>query len=630
MLNAPYGAWPSPVAATDLTATVVGLHRGIVDGDRVLWSEAHPEQGGRVGLWASARGSEPVELTPNDNVRNAINEYGGGAWAAASGLVVYSTAPAGELYLLAPGGGRRLLAPGGEHRFGCLVIFAEQRLVLAVREDHGGDGACTQSLVRLDLDTMNPDGGTVLVSGADFYATPALRPDGMLAWVEWQLPAMPWDATRLLVAPLDHLEQAVQVAGGAEVSAVHPAWAPDGSLVYLSDACGNWNFHSWDGDTSRRLHQHAWDFCEPMWTPDPPPYTVLDDGRIGCTWLEHGIGRLGLLGPGGPGGDWLLEPIETAGVSCAISGAGPRVVALIGYSDRPAELHLLDLIGGNDRMLRKAAGTLLAGGMVSLAQPFTWDSPDGPVHAWYYPPTNPDVIAPAGELPPAQVWSHGGPTAFSDSAFALSVQFWTTRGIGILDVNYSGSAGYGRAYRQRLRGRWGLTDVRDCVDGVKALVEAGLADPARLSIRGSSAGGFTTLAALTTSDVFAAGISLYGIGDLESLAEETHRFESGYNDWLIAPWPAGRETYRERSPIHHLDRLNCPMLILQGRLDRVVPPDQAEAMAAAVRALGLPVELVWFDSEGHGFRRAESIIATAKAALAFLGRVHGFVPVRSA
>ncbi|MGV8910054.1 MAG: S9 family peptidase [Propionicimonas sp.] len=626
MLTAPYGSWPSPIAATDLTATAVGLDRGVVDGRRVLWSEGHPEQGGRVGLWVSDSGAAPVELTPDHNVRNAINEYGGGAWAAGSGFVVYSTAPTGEVYLLAPGGGRRLLAPGGPQRFGCLVLVAERRLVLAVREDHSGDGACTQSLVRLDLDTMNPDGGTVLASGADFYATPALRPDGMLAWVEWQLPGMPWDATRLMVAPLDDPEQATQVAGGAQESALHPSWAPDGSLLYLSDASGNWNFHSWDGETSRRLHRHQWDFCEPMWTPGPAPYAVLDDGRIGCSWLADGIGHLGLLVPGGPDGDWLLEPRETGGVSCAVSGGGARVVALIGYAERPAELHLLDLETRNDRLLRKAAARMLPEARVSRAQPLTWDSPDGPVHAWYYPPTNPDVSPPAGELPPVQVWSHGGPTGFSDAAFALSTQFWTTRGIGILDVNYSGSSGYGRAYRERLRGRWGISDVRDCVDGARTLVAAGLADPARLSIRGGSAGGYTTLAALTTTDVFAAGISLYGIADLESLTLATHKFESGYNEALIAPWPEGRDTYRERSPIHHLDRLGCPMLILQGRQDLVVPPSQAEAMAAAVRAKGLPVELIWFDNEGHGFRRSESIIATAKAALAFLGRVHGFAP----
>ncbi len=622
----PYGAWPSPIAATDLTATVVGLDRGVVDGNRALWTEAHPEQGGRVSLWASDAGGDAVELTPEVNVRNAINEYGGGAWAAAQGWVVYSTAPSGELYLRGPRGGRRLLAPGGEHRYGCLLLLPKQRIVLAVREDHTDGDIVTQCLVRLDLSTMNPDGGTVLAAGADFYASPALRADGMLAWVEWQLPSMPWDSTRLVVAPLDHPDEAVQVAGGPQESAVFPAWAPDGSLVYLSDAAGHWNFHRWDGEGSRRLHRHASDFCGPMWVSDPAPYTILADGRIGCSWLENGVGRLGLLGPGGPAGDWLLEPIETGAVSCSISGTGARVVALLGYAERSAELHLLDLLGGSDRVLRRTAARALPEGLISRAQPLTWDSPDGPVHGWYYPPNNPNCYAPAGELPPVQVWSHGGPTAFSDPSFALRTQFWTTRGIGILDVNYSGSSGYGRAYRQRLAGRWGIVDVRDCVDGARALVEAGLADPSRLSIRGGSAGGYTTLAALTFTDVFAAGISLYGIGDLESLTTSTHKFESGYNDWLIAPWPEGRETYRERSPINHLDQLSCPMLILQGRLDKVVPPDQAEAMAAAVRAKGLPVELIWFDNEGHGFRSSESIIATARAALAFLGRAHGFLP----
>jgi len=621
----PYGAWPSPIAATDLTSAVVGLDRGVIDGNRVLWTEAHPEQGGRVSLWASESGGEPVELAPDHNVRNAINEYGGGAWAAAQGWVVYSTVPSGELYVRGPRGGRRLLAPGGDRRYGCLVLLPRQRLVLAVREDHDG-GDVTQCLVSLDLNTMNPDGGTVLASGADFYASPTLRADGMLAWVEWQLPAMPWDATRLLVAPLDGTAEPVQVAGGPDESAVFPSWAPDGSLVYLCDAKGHWNFHRWDGEGTRRLHRHAWDFCEPMWVPDPAPYTILADGRIGCTWLEDGVARLGLLVPGGPAGDWLLEPIETGAVSCTITGTGARVIALLGYAERPAELHLLDLVRGDDRVLRRTAARVLPESLVSRAQPLSWDSPDGPVHAWYYPPTNHDCYAPVGELPPVQVWSHGGPTDFSDAAFALRTQFWTSRGIGILDVNYSGSSGYGRAYRQRLQGRWGIVDVRDCVDGAHALVEAGLADPARLSIRGGSAGGYTTLAALTFTDVFAAGISLYGIGDLEALVADTHKFESGYTEGLIAPWPEGRETYRERSPINHLDLLSCPMLILQGRRDLVVPPNQAEAMAAAIRAKGLPVELVWFEEEGHGFRRAESIIATARAALAFLGRVHGFVP----
>lgn len=621
MRTLPYGAWPSPISAADLTASVVGLDRGIVDGEAVYWTESHPEQGGRIGLRRLDSDGIRTELVGDHNVRNAINEYGGGAWAVASGVVVYSNHPTGELWVL-DGGNRRVLAPGDGLRYGCLTIVPERRLVLAVREDHREpDAACTQTLVALGLDTENADGGRILAEGAGFYATPAVRADGLVAWVQWQLPDMPWDATELMVAALERPAEAVRVAGGPGISALYPSWADDGSLVYLADTSGYWNFHRWDGSAARALHEDPYDFCGPMWTPDAAPYSLLDDHRIACTWLVDGIARVGVLDHRGG-----LTELDTGAVSCALTGRGSSVVALLGYPDRPAELRRLDLLTGDSELLRAASDRVLPPGLVSRPRPLHWDSPDGPVHAWFYPPTNPDFAAPAGELPPVQVWSHGGPTGFSAPDFRLATQFWTSRGIGILDVNYSGSAGYGRVYRERLNGAWGLSDVRDCVAGARALVAAGLADPSRLSIRGGSAGGYTTLAALTTTDVFAAGISLYGVGDLEALATDTHKFESRYLDRLVAPYPEDRQTYLNRSPIHHLDRLNCPMLILQGRLDRVVPPSQAQAMADAVRAKGLPVELVWFEEEGHGFRRAESIIATAEAALAFLGRVHGFNP----
>lgn len=616
----PYGAWPSPVSAADVAAAGVGLDHGVVDGDRVYWTEAQPTQGGRVALWCRLPGGSRTEVAPDHSVRNSINEYGGGAWTAASGVVVYSSHPSGELWVVEEGL-RRRLAPGGGLRYGCLGVDPLRRLVLAVREDHRTSGEpCTQSVVALDLDATNPGGGRVLVTGADFYASPSLRPDGLLAWVQWNLPDMPWDATELCVAPLDSPESVTRVAGGPRVSAVHPSWADDGSLVYLSDASGHWNLHRWDGSDARPLHAHPADLCGPMWSPGPAPYSLLPDGGVACSWLEDGRARLGVLRDG------ALRALPTRAVSGTITGHGERVVALLGFADRPAELRLLDLGARTGELLARAATLDLPAELVSQARPLSWESPDGPVHAWFYPPTNPAHTAPDGELPPVQVWSHGGPTGFSSPDFRLATQFWTSRGIGILDVNYSGSSGYGRAYRERLVGSWGVSDVRDCVAGAQALVAAGLADPARLSIRGSSAGGFTTLAALTSTDVFAAGISLYGIGDLEALARTDHKFESRYLDRLVAPYPDGRQTWVARSPIHRLDRLSCPMLILQGRLDTVVPPSQAEAMAAAVRARGLPVELVLFDEEGHGFRRAESIAETAGRSLAFLGRVHGFTP----
>ena len=623
MREAPYGSWQSPLSAQDLTAASVGLSHGIVDAGVRYWSEAHPEQGGRVGLWRED-GSGRTELTPDSYVRTGVNEYGGGDWTVAGGVVVFSSWPDGDLHVIEHGA-RRRLAPGGQWRYAALSLDPARRLVLAVREDHAVAGEAVTTVVALDLDADNPDGGTVLASGADFYAHPVLSGDGRFAWVEWDHPAMPWDSTRLRVAPLDDPGTATTVAGGPGVSALYPAWSPDGSLVYLADETGFWNFHRWDGTTAELLYDSPADFCGPMWTLGPVPYGVVDDATIGCSVKVHGFDSLALLHHG-EGLESRLDIVATDAVSVQLGGHGAAALALLGYADRPSELVEVDWATSTTAPVRGAGGRMLDPALVSRAQQVTWDGPDGEVHAWYYPPTNPGFTAPEGELPPVQVWSHGGPTGFSSAEYRLATQFWTSRGIGIIDVNYGGSAGFGRAYRERLKGNWGIVDVRDCCDAALALVERGLADPARLSIRGGSAGGYTTLAALAFTDVFAAGISLYGIGDLEALATDTHKFESRYLDGLVAPYPEGRDVYLERSPLHHLDGLDCPMLILQGSEDKVVPPNQAEAMVAAVRAKGLPVAYVLFDGEGHGFRRAENIIATAQAALAFLGKVHGFDP----
>lgn len=628
MLTAPYGSWPSPITARHLTASVVGLSRGTVDGDQLYWAESHADQGGRVGLWRQDPDGTRVELTPHANVRNAINEYGGGEWTVAGGIVVFSTYPGHDVYVIEGDRSVRLLVRGGVHRFGCLSVDQGRRLVLAVREDHEhSDRDCVNTIVALDLDAANPDGGRVLVEGADFYASPALSPDGQLAWVEWDHPNMPWDATSLMVAPLDRPHDRRRVAGGPEESAVHPTWADDGSLVMLSDTSGFWNFHRWDGRQTVALHDHPWDFCGPLWRLDPAPYTLIDAGRIGCSWLVDGIAHIGVLAfdtteptPA------HLNPLLSDAVSASITGPGRQSLALLGFADRPGALHRIDWDSGTNHVVRPSSDSLIDSGFISRAVPRTWAGPDGDVHAWYYPPANPGVVAPSHEMPPAQVWSHGGPTGFAAPDFRLATQYWTSRGIGILDVNYSGSSGYGRAYRQRLAGNWGISDVRDCIDGALSLVADGLADPARLSIRGSSAGGYTTLRALTTSRVFSAGISLYGIGDLEALEADGHKFESHYTQNLVAPYPQGQAIYLERSPIHHLDALNCPMLIMQGMDDRVVPPSQAEAMAAAVRQKRLPLAVLSFDGEGHGFRRAETIIAATQACLSFLAQVYGFTP----
>ncbi|MHB1010259.1 MAG: alpha/beta hydrolase family protein, partial [Propionibacteriaceae bacterium] len=306
------------------------------------------------------------------------------------------------------------------------------------------------------------------------------------------------------------------------------------------------------------------------------------------------------------------------------SGTGSRTVARIGHADAPLEVAVVDWVDGSRRTLRRSSDTDLE--VVSVAEPLTWDGPEGEVHAWWYRPVGLDTVGPDGELPPVIVRSHGGPTGFSSADLSLGNQFWTSRGVAVLDVNYGGSSHFGRAYRNRLRGQWGVVDVRDCIDAVRVVVDRGLADPARVAIMGGSAGGYTTLQALVSSDVFGAGLSDYGISDLSTLATDTHKFEARYTDRLVAPWPEGRDVYEERSPIHHLDRLSSPMLLQQGLDDRVVPPNQAREMAAAVRAKGLPVALVLYEGEGHGFRRADTIAASFDAKLSFLGQVFGFVP----
>ena len=622
MITSPYGSWASPVSPEHLTKAALRLGPGIIEQGVRYWTEGHPEQGGRVSLWRQVPGAPAVELTePQVNVRTSVNEYGGGDWTACQALVAYCSAPDGSVWLIeGESPARRLVAVDG-CRYAALSLAPEHRLLLAVREDHRGPGDPPQTVVALSLDSDNPDGGRVLAAGADFYAHPSLGPDGRLAWCQWNQPDMPWDQASVFVAPLADPSRRTAVADAAGVSALYPSWAPDGALIYLSDAGGFWNFHRWSAAGDRALWPAPYDFCGPLWVLTPAPYTVIDATRLGCNWLVDGFAHLGVL-------DFSAEPrldeLTSPAVSAVPAGRGERCLALLGFADRPSELVEWDWATGAATTVQRAGDPAPEGLAVSVAQPLSWDSPDGPVHGWFYPPASGEFAAPAGELPPVQVWTHGGPTAFAGPEFSLAVQFWTSRGIGILDVNYSGSSGYGRAYRNRLRGNWGLSDVRDCVAGVQALVSAGLADPRRLSIRGGSAGGYTTLAALTGTDVFAAGISLYGIGDLETLATDTHKFEARYLDGLVGPSPQARDTYRERSPIHHLDRLSCPMLILQGADDPVVPPSQAIAMAEAVRAKGLPVRLRLFEGESHGFRRAETIVEVAEQALDFLAQVHGF------
>jgi len=616
--TAPYGSWTSVVSTDLFTSSSVGLVGGCVDGEDVYWVESHASQGGRASLWRLAADGSRTELTPDHYVRSTVHEYGGGAFSVADGVAVFVAFPSQVVHVVEAGQPPRPITSEGTFRYGGLVVVPEQRALYAVREDHSeSDIDCTNVLVRLDLDGDNSDGGTVIASGSDFYSQPAVSEQGLLAWFEWDHPDMPWDATRLVISAGDGSRARV-IAGGAEESAIYPAWAPDGALLFCSDRTAFWNLYRWDGEQALALHEDPYDCCGAPWIFGGAPYTVLDSHRVAVALWIDGVAQVGIVADG------VFAPLLLSFAEIELGGSGPRSVARVGYPDAPRELVVIDWDSMDFATLRRSSETTLE--YVSRAEQLTWDGPDGPVHAWWYPPTNPGFVAPTDELPPILVRSHGGPTGYSASVFGLDNQYWTSRGVGVLDVNYGGSYGYGRAYRNRLYGTWGITDVQDCIDAVRVVVDRGLADPRRIAIMGGSAGGYTTLQALVTSDVFSAGLSDYGIGDLTTLATDTHKFEARYLDRIVAPWPDGRATYEERSPINHLDRLSSPMLLQQGLDDRVVPPNQAREMAAAVDAKGLPVALVLYEGEGHGFRKAATITASLHAKLSFLGQVFGFVP----
>ncbi|QDP96242.1 S9 family peptidase [Microlunatus elymi] len=511
----------------------------------------------------------------------------------------------------------------------------------------------------------------VLCAGADFYASPEVSADGRLAWIEWDHPNMPWDSTRLMTATLPRdaagnidLDPGVagpmtptKIAGGVGESVSVPRWMPDGSLIFVSDRTDWWNLYRRTGETITALQPMPAEFAGPQWVLGDQPYVIMDADRIACSWNAGNREHLGILDLA----SGTLDEIETGAVAVgSLSSNGKQLVTRLGYPNRPAELVVIDLNesdpihparpDGERRVIRSSSDQPPEPGLVSLAEAVQWESDLGPVHGWFYPPRNDhddhdhdgrdhddhdhdgrdhddhDHETMTTERPPMITVSHGGPTGGSTPVYDPEVQFWTSRGIAVLDVNYGGSTGYGRRYRERLHRAWGLVDVADCAAGARAMAEQGRVDPRRLAIQGSSAGGYTTLRALTSTDVFSAGISRYGIGDLTALVADTHKFESRYPESLIGAYPAEAAVYADRSPINHVDQLDAPILLLQGSEDKVVPPNQAETFAAAARGKGLPVALIMYDGEGHGFRAAENIIAAQQACLSFLGRVFGFTP----
>ena len=626
---APFGSWRSPIRIDDLVGDAVALAEPRIDGADLYWLEGRPTEGGRQVLVRVGADATPVDLTPVPvSVRSQVHEYGGGSYVAAGGVVVYSDLSDGRLYRLDPGAaGAVPITPAGPWRYADLRFDAGRRRFVAVREDHSGEGEPVNQIVDVPLDgDRDPH---ILVTGPDFVAAPRVSPDGAtLAWLEWDHPHMPWDATRLRIAAIaadGSLGTPDLAAGGPEESIAQPEWSADGILHLVSDRSGWWNLYRlMEGPRLEPLAPMDAEFADPAWTFGRSSYGFLPDGSIVAVGRQGGLDRLFHIAPGE-----LIGEVETpfTEFDCLQVGAS-GVLVLAGSPDSPTMVVRLDpetLAPAG--VLRRASSIALDPAVLSMPEPIAFPSTDDRLaHALFYPPRNPAFQAPDGERPPLVVVSHGGPTSNAWTGLDLRIQFLTSRGIAVVDVDYGGSTGYGREYRRALNGGWGVVDVDDCLAAARFLVARGDVDPDRLAIKGGSAGGFTALAALAFHDLFAAGISWFGVADLEALGRETHKFESRYLDSLVGPYPAAAELYRRRSPVHHLDAITCPILVLQGADDRVVPPAQAEAIVAALVAKGIPYAYLLFEGEGHGFRGEGAIRRSLEADLSFLGQVLGFEP----
>jgi dipeptidyl aminopeptidase/acylaminoacyl peptidase len=637
---AKYSQWRSPLAPAAVAAGAVRFREIALDGEDVYWLEGRPQERGRNVLVRRGPGGRIEEVTPPEvNVRSRVHEYGGGAYAVSAGTIYYVNFADQRVYRLGAGGVPEALTPesdpdalhhGPQWCYADLVIDDAHRQLIAVREDFTRDGGPDNTLVRIPLDGGARD-AEIIASGADFYSTPRLSPDGArLCWLAWRQPQMPWEGTELWVAEVrsdGRLSGERHVAGGPRESIYQPGWSPDGRLHFVSDRDGWWKLYRLDtlddapvsvvADPPDRAEfgRPQWVFGSSSWTFAGPDRLIVSYTRLGrwrLATVDPASGVLTALAP-------ELEPLEW------LAADATRVVFVAATATRPPLVARLDPQSGLIEHLRAAAEAPLDASYVSSPEAFEF--PTGQrrtAHGFYYPPRNRDFLAPAGERPPLIVISHGGPTAATSATFDLQVQFWTTHGFAVADVNYGGSSGYGRAYRERLNGQWGVVDVEDCVNAARYLATQGRADRRRLIIRGGSAGGYTTLAALTFHPrVFHAGASYYGICDLEALVRDSPKFERGSLETLVGPYPQMQDIYRARSPVHYVDRLGCPLIVFQGLEDKVVPPGQSESMVNAVRAKGLPVVYLAFEGEQHGFRKAETIIRCLEEELAFYRAVLG-------
>jgi dipeptidyl aminopeptidase/acylaminoacyl peptidase len=631
---APFGAWPSTISAARVAAGATPLSTlmlGGTDGCDIYWLAGRAAEAGRNTLLRH-HGAAIEELTPAPfNVRTRVHEYGGGAYAVDGETVYFSHFKDNCVYRLNAADDEIVpvaVTQPGKQRFADFVVDRARGRLIGVRELHGDDEHAQPTNTICAISLGGAAGAeTVLAQGADFYSSPRLSPDGRaLAWLSWDHPRMPWQGTTLWLAEVQDdgtLAAPVRIAGGAEESICQPEWSPDGLLHFVSDRSGWWNLYRLCRDRQRTegLCPMEAEFASPHWTFGNAMYGFRSASEIICTYIDKGVSRLARLLPGSGKLEAIANPYEEIRELRVANG---YIAMLAGGPTIPLELARIDFTEEGVEILAQSIEELPDEADLSIPASISYPSANGRIsHAFFYPPRNRDVTAPEGSKPPVIVISHGGPTGMTVNTLKLATQYWTSRGFGVLDVNYGGSTGFGRAYRDLLKGQWGIVDVEDCVAGAHALVERGLADGGRLIIRGGSAGGLTTLCALTFHNVFKVGASYYGVSDLKGLDQDSHKFESHYNEYLIAPQPQAEALYQARSPINHTDKLARPMIFFQGLDDKVVPPQQSEMMVDALKKRGVPVAYVPLQGEGHGFRKAENIIRTLESELYFYQRIFG-------
>jgi dipeptidyl aminopeptidase/acylaminoacyl peptidase len=625
---APYGSWKSPITSDLIARGSVGLGQPEFDGDDIYWIELRPREGGRNVIVKRDAAGVAADMTPPPcNARTRVHEYGGGDYLVANGIIYFSNFSDQRLYRQTGTGSPEPLTAAGEMRYADGRVDHARGRLICVREDHTQAGAeAINSIVSIDLQA-NDGYGAVLVEGNDFYSSPRLSPDGsQLAWLTWNHPNMPWDGCELWVGDFGEdgkLASTRRIAGGTAESIFQPDWSPDGVLYFASDRSGWWNLEriSADGEIEN-VYQTKAELGMPQWVFGMSSYAFASPEVIVCSHVEQGVSTLGTLD---------VSTGKFTAIDCPytdilfLRAANGQAVFRGGAPTDVAAIVKLDLNTREFETLRRSNKLEVYPQYFSVPRAITFPTEGGLLaHGFFYPPQNPDYRAPKDEKPPLIVKSHGGPTAAASTALSLSIQYWTSRGFAVLDVNYGGSTGYGRQYRERLNRKWGIVDVDDCVNGARYLSERGEVDGKRLIITGGSAGGYTSLSALTFRNTFKAGASHFGISDLEAMARDTHKYESQYLTGLLGRYPERKDVYFNRSPINFLERLSCPVIFFQGLEDKVVPANQAEKMVEAIRAKGIPVSYVAFAGEQHGFRQAENIKRALDGELYFYSRVFKF------